>query len=424
MIFNKLHDLFLKCNGVSIDTRSIKKDSLFFSLKGDNFDGNNYALEALKKGAKYAVVDNKNLSNPNFIKVENALASLQKLSSYHRSKLTSTKIIAITGSNGKTTTKELIHQVLKAKYKTSSTIGNLNNHVGVPLTLLKIKKSSDFAIVEMGANHIGEIKFLTNLIKPDIGYITNFGKAHLEGFGGYKGVIKGKSELYNWLLENNKPALINIEDKLQLEFLNAKGITFGKTKKAEFIFQIDQNDDFVTVNYKNFKINTNLIGSYNFSNVQAAISFGLYFKIDIILIKNAIENFKPKNNRSEFITRNNKKIILDAYNANPTSMKLAIDSFMKFSGSKILILGDMLELGRYSNNEHQRIIDLLEKINVKTYLIGNEFYNLKKQSIKILFFKTKKDLIFEISQNKVKEKNILIKGSRGMRMEDVLEKIQ
>lgn len=423
MVSSELYNLFLKCKGISTDTRKIQNDSLFFSLKGENFDGNNYALEALKKGAKYAVVDNNNHNNPNFIKVEDALVSLQNLSTYHRSKLTSTRIIAITGSNGKTTTKELIHHIFSKKYKTTSTIGNLNNHIGVPLTLLKINEDSDFAIVEMGANHIGEIKFLTNLIKPDIGYITNFGKAHLEGFGGFKGVIKGKSELYNWLLENNKPALINIDDKLQLDFLNSQSITFGKTKKAEFIFKMNKNDDFVTVNYKDFKINTNLIGSYNFSNIQAAISLGLYFKIKITSIKIAIENFKAKNNRSELLIRNDKKIILDAYNANPTSMYLAIDSFLKYSGSKILILGDMFELGKYSNNEHQNIIDKLEKIKIKTYLVGNEFYKLKKKSIKIFFYKTKKDLIFEISQNKVEEKNILIKGSRAMKMEDVLEKI-
>ena len=202
MITSQLYDLFIKCNGVSTDTRTIKKGNLFFSLKGENFDGNKYALEAIKKGAKYAVVDSEKIENPNFIKVDDVLNSLQKLSTFHRLKLSKTKIIAITGSNGKTTTKELIKNILNEKYKTTATKGNLNNHIGVPLTLLQIDKNSDFAIVEMGANHIGEIEFLTNLIKPDIGYITNFGKAHLDGFGGIKGVIQGKSELYNWLLKN------------------------------------------------------------------------------------------------------------------------------------------------------------------------------------------------------------------------------
>ena len=423
MITSQLYDLFIKCNGVSTDTRSIQKGNLFFSLKGENFDGNKYALEAIKKGAKYAVIDSDKIENPNFIKVDDVLNSLQKLSTFHRLKLSKTKIIAITGSNGKTTTKELIKNVLNEKYKTTGTKGNLNNHIGVPLTLLQIDKNSDFAIVEMGANHIGEIEFLTNLTKPDIGYITNFGKAHLDGFGGIKGVIKGKSELYNWLLKNNKPILINSDDTIQSNFINSNSITFGIKGKAKFIFKEEKNGDFLTVKYNKNKIDSNLIGSYNFNNIQAAITLGLHFKIEIKSIKNAIKNFTPKNNRSQYIIRNNKKIILDAYNANPTSMHLAIDSFLKYSGSKMLILGDMFELGKYSKKEHQSIIDKLDKIKIKAFLLGNEFYKLQKQSIKVLFFKTKNDLISEIIKNKIEEKNILIKGSRGMKMEEVLEVI-
>ncbi|MBT6447149.1 MAG: UDP-N-acetylmuramoyl-tripeptide--D-alanyl-D-alanine ligase, partial [Flavobacteriaceae bacterium] len=243
---NQLYDLFLKCNGVSTDTRSIKKNSLFFSLKGENFDGNDYALEALNKGAKYAVIDNNKLKNPKFIQVNDVLTSLQLLSACHRTKLKNTTIIALTGSNGKTTTKELIHSVLSEKYKTVSTLGNLNNHIGVPLSLLKIKKDSNFAVIEMGANHIGEIAFLTNLIKPDYGYITNFGKAHLEGFGGMKGVIKGKTELYNWLIENNKPILINSDDEIQKKFTNSQSILFGKKIQSQFVFK-EFNEDFVSV---------------------------------------------------------------------------------------------------------------------------------------------------------------------------------
>ncbi len=424
MISSELHDLFLKCKGISTDTRSIQNDSLFFSLNGNNFDGNNYALEALKKGAKYAVVDNKNLNNPNLIKVEDALASLQKLSSYHRSKLINTKIIAITGSNGKTTTKELMHQVLSTKYKTTSTIGNLNNHIGVPLTLLKINKDSDFAIVEMGANHIGEIKFLTNLIKPDIGYITNFGKAHLEGFGSLNGVIKGKTELYNWLLKYNKPILINSNDKTQNNFINQKSIIFGIKDNSNYTFKKEKIEDFVSVNYRGSKIKSNLVGAYNFNNISAAISLGLHFKLSLKSIEQAIKSYIPTNNRSQLLNINKKKIILDAYNANPSSMKLAIDSFIKFSGSKILILADMFELGQYSNNEHLEIIEQLEKINIKAYFVGEKFYKLKKQSDFFLFFKNKKDLIKEISNNEIKEKNILIKGSRIMKMELILDHIK
>ena len=420
---DQLYDIFLKCNGVSTDTRSIKKGSLFFSLKGENFDGNDYALEAINKGAKYAVIDNNKLENPNFIKVNDVLKSLQTLSGYHRIKLKNTTIIALTGSNGKTTTKELIHSVLSKKYKTVSTLGNLNNHIGVPLSLLKMKKDSNFAVIEMGANHIGEIAFLTDLVKPDYGYITNFGKAHLEGFGGIKGVIKGKTELYNWLIENKKPILINSDDEIQKKFTNSKSILFGKKIHSQFIFK-EFNEDFVSVGYNELKIKSKLIGSYNFYNIIAAISFGLYFKIDIKSIQNAIENYTPKNNRSEVLNIKDKKIILDAYNANPTSMRLAIDSFFKLSGSKALILADMLELGIYSNDEHLEIINHLEKENAgKTYLLGEEFYKLKKESNSISFYKTKNELILEISNNKILEKNILIKGSRAMKMEELINLI-
>jgi len=423
MNINELYIYFLECEDISTDSRSVKKNSLFFALKGDNFDGNKYALEALNKGAKYAIIDDSNLKNPNFIKVQNVLNSLQELSTFHRIQLSKTKIIALTGSNGKTTTKELIHSVLSKKYKTVSTLGNLNNHIGVPISLLKIKKDSNFAVIEMGANHIGEIAFLTNLVKPDYGYITNFGKAHLEGFGGIKGVIKGKTELYNWLIENKKPILINSDDKIQKKFTNSKSILFGKKIQSQFVFK-EFNEDFVSVGYNEHNIKSKLIGGYNFSNIIAAISFGLYFKIDIKSIQNAIENYTPKNNRSEVLNTKNKKIILDAYNANPTSMRLAIDSFFKLSGSKALILADMLELGIYSNDEHLEIINHLEKENTgKTYLVGEEFYKLKKESNSISFYKTKNELILEISNNKILEKNILIKGSRAMKMEELINLI-
>ena len=423
MTINQLYELFLNCNGVSTDTRSIEEGNLFFCLKGNNFDGNDYASEALLKGAKQVVVDNNSLNNAKFIKVDNVLNSLQLLSTYHRSKLKKTTIIALTGSNGKTTTKELIDGVLKKKFKTISTLGNLNNHIGVPLTLLKIKKDSEFAIIEMGANHVGEIAFLTNLIKPDLGYITNFGKAHLEGFGGVNGVIKGKSELYNWLIKNKKPILINTSDIEQINFIKSNSITFGIKNDANYMFKKNNLGDFISVFYEKVQINSNLIGDYNFTNIAAAISLGLYFDINVSSIKNAIESYIPKNNRSEVLFNNDKKIILDAYNANPTSMNLAIDSFLKLEGSKALILGDMFELGQYSNKEHEEIINRLEKENNKTFLVGNEFYKLKKESNKVLFFKDKEGLIKEIFDKKIIEKNILIKGSRGMKMEDIVNHI-
>ena len=423
MTTSQLYDVFLKCKGVSTDTRTISKGNLFFSLKGDNFDGNQYALKAIEKGAKYSVIDDETINNPNFIKVKNVLSSLQKLAKHHRLQLNNTKFIAITGSNGKTTTKELIKAVLAKNYVTTSTKGNLNNHIGVPLTLLGITENSKFAIIEMGANHIGEIDFLTNLINPDLGYITNFGKAHLEGFGGIKGVIKGKSELYNWLLKNNKPILINVDDENQKKYIDSNSITFGLNNNAQFVYNLEIPKSFISLNYKNTLINTHLVGSYNFSNIQAAISIGLYFKMDIKLIKDAIENYIPKNNRSEIIELNNKKIILDAYNANPSSMELAIDSFLKYPESKIFILGDMFELGKFSKTEHQMVINKLDKAQSKAYFVGDEFYKLKKEYNNLFFFKTKNELFYEMKKNKIKEKNILIKGSRGMKMEEILEKI-
>ena len=277
--------------------------------------------------------------------------------------------------------------------------------------------------MKWGPITLAKLIFLTNLINPDLGYITNFGKAHLEGFGGIEGVIKGKSELYSWLFKNNKQILINIDDEIQKKYIDSNSITFGLNNNAQFVFSKEISKSFISLNYDNTLINTRLVGSYNFSNIQAAISIGLYFKIDINLIKDAIENYTPKNNRSEIIEINNKKIILDAYNANPSSMELAIDSFLKYSESKIFILGDMFELGKFSKTEHQMVIDKLDKAQSKVYFVGDQFYKLKKENNNLFFFKTKNELFYEMKKNKIKEKNILIKGSRGMKMEEVLEKI-
>jgi len=306
MDIDKLYTYFKECEDISTDSRVLKKNSLFFALKGDNFDGNEYALEALDKGAKYAIIDSQISDNPKFIKVKNVLKTLQSLSVFHRTKLTNTTIIAITGSNGKTTSKELINSVLSFGNKSNSTKGNLNNHIGVPLTLLGIKETSEFAIVEMGANHIKEISFLTNLVKPDIGYITNFGKAHLEGFGDLNGVIKGKTELYDWLIKNDRIILINNDDAIQNKFKKENSITFSVNKKSNYNFK-KNTKNFISVIYKNIEINSQLIGDYNFSNIGAAIALGLNFKIPIQNIKKAIESYIPKNNRSQIIEKNNKK---------------------------------------------------------------------------------------------------------------------
>ena len=333
MLTSELYNYFEKSNSVSTDSRSIKKGSIFFALKGDNFDGNKFAEKAIKDGASYAVVDDNTLNHSQYIKVDNVLKSLQSLSKFHRSKLLKTKIIALTGSNGKTTTKELINEVLKTKFNVSSTIGNLNNHIGVPLTLLKIDPLAEFAIIEMGANHLNEIKFLTELVNPDFGLITNFGKAHLEGFGSLKGVIKGKSELYNFLISNNKVAFINNDDEIQKKY-KGKKISFGKSDQCNFKFEEVSNGMRSGIKFKNQLLNSKLTGNYNFNNIAFATLIGLHFNVGIEKIQKAISSYIPSNNRSQIIEKNNKLIILDAYNANPTSMISAINSLIKKLGKK------------------------------------------------------------------------------------------
>lgn len=420
MLSSELYNYFKESSSVSTDTRLINKGSIFFALKGENFDGNKFAEEAIKSGASYAVIDDQSLNNPKFIKVKNVLKSLQDLSKFHRSKLLKTKIIALTGSNGKTTTKELISEVLKKKYKIISTIGNLNNHIGVPLTLLRIKQNTEIAIVEMGANHLNEIKLLTDLINPDFGLITNFGKAHLEGFGSIEGVIKGKSELYDFLIKNDKKAFINNDDYIQNQFIGNK-ISFSKEDKSNYIFKEVKDTNYAGLNYNDFIVDSKLTGNYNYHNIAFATSVGLYFNISIEKIKEAISNYIPSNNRSQIIKKNNKLIILDAYNANPTSMISAINSFIKKQGNKSVILGDMFELGNQSEKEHHDLIDFCVKNNFENiFLIGNEFFKQKDKFEIPFFYKTKDELNKHIKKFPITSKYILIKGSRVMRMENLI----
>ena len=420
MLSSELYNYFKESSSVSTDTRLINKGSIFFALKGENFDGNKFAEEAIKNGASYAVIDDQSLNNPKFIKVKNVLKSLQDLSKFHRSKLLKTKIIALTGSNGKTTTKELISEVLKKKYKIISTIGNLNNHIGVPLTLLRIKQNTEIAIVEMGANHLNEIKLLTDLINPDFGLITNFGKAHLEGFGSIQGVIKGKSELYDFLIKNDKKAFINNDDYIQNQFIGNK-ISFSKEDKSNYIFKEVKDTNYAGLNYNDFIVDSKLTGNYNYHNIAFATSIGLYFNISIEKIKEAISNYIPSNNRSQIIKKNNKLIILDAYNANPTSMISAINSLIKKQGNKSVILGDMFELGNQSEKEHHDLIDFCVKNNFENiFLIGNEFFKQKDKFEIPFFYKTKDELNKHIKKFPITSKYILIKGSRVMRMENLI----
>ena len=425
MNISKIYALFNQHSSVSIDTRSIKPKDIFFAIKGPNFDGNNFALEAIKKGASYVISDNPAISKKSdkIIYVDNAIKALQKLANYHRRKL-NTKIIAITGSNGKTTSKELILNVLKSKYKTTATKGNLNNHLGVPLSLLEINENTDFGIIEMGANHINEISQLCKIAEPNFGYITNFGNAHLEGFGSIEGVIKGKSELYNYLINNKSLIFNNSENIKQTSLINnyKNTYSFGINSESNCIINKSDSENSLNVSYQNKIIKSTIYGDYNFENICIAIATGEYFEVDFKNIKQGIESYLPKNNRSQISVKNNNTIILDAYNANPTSMCLALKAFKKTNyKNKMIIVGDMLELGKDSNHYHQEIINRLEKINDCIIYIVGEYFCKTKHSDRIESFSTTKKLINNLSKTNISNYSILIKGSRGMQLEKIIE---
>lgn len=425
MTTNIIHSLFLECTKISTDTRKIEKDCMFVALKGDNFDANTFAKEALDKGAKFVIIDNKEYYiNEKTILVNDSLETLQELAKFHRTYL-GLPIIALTGSNGKTTTKELIHAVLSKKYNTIATNGNLNNHIGVPLTLLRFREDTEIGIVEMGANHQKEIEFLCEIAQPDYGYITNFGKAHLEGFGGVEGVIKGKSEMYNFLQENNKMAFVNLDDAIQNEkTTQLKRFTFSTFNKNTDvkISQIEANP-MVKISYNDLSIHSHLIGIYNANNINAAITIGNFFKVADESIKEAIENYIPENNRSQLIQKNENEIILDAYNANPSSMTAAIMNFIQLdTANKIAILGDMFELGNESLSEHKKVIELLEnESEITTYFIGKDFYANKLNCNHITFFEDFNSFANFLREKKPINSLLLIKGSRGMALEKSLE---
>lgn len=424
MNIKEIHSLFLQCDSISTDTRKIEPNSFFVALKGDNFDANAFAEQAIALGAKYVLIDDESSKvSPQTILVKNCLETLQELAKYHRGYL-KIPIIALTGSNGKTTTKELINVVLSQKFNTKATVGNLNNHIGVPLTLLSFNETTEIGIVEMGANHKKEIEFLCSLATPDYGYITNFGKAHLEGFGGIEGVIQGKSEMYNYLQANNKLAFINLDDKIQVERTkNIRKYSYGVNNlKADININAISADPLVTVSALDQTISSNLIGLYNATNINAAITIGNYFDVSSNQIKIALENYTPANNRSQLINKESNKIILDAYNANPSSMAVAITNFAQLEDkNKIMILGDMFELGEESQIEHQLIVqEAQEATDIKCHFVGSLFYKCRQSSLSLHFHETFEDFENYFKEIKITDSTLLIKGSRGMKLERVL----
>ena len=414
MNIKELYNIFLKSSGVTTDSRQIELNSIFFALKGDNFDGNKYAKSAIDKGASFAVIDNEVYClNEKFILVDDVLFSLQELSKYHRKQL-NCPVLGITGTNGKTTTKELITAVIEKKFKTVATKGNFNNHIGVPLTLLSAKLDTEFLIVEIGANHIHEIEFLCGLAQVDFGIITNIGKAHLEGFGSIEGVIKAKKELYDYIDVNDGTLFVNANDKLLMSISeNTERVLYNMKEQEQ------SNSPFAEVIYNSFIISSQLIGDYNRTNILAACKIGHYFGVSLEKTKEAIESYTPSNNRSQLLETSRNTVILDAYNANPSSMSEAIKAFQKVKHKKkLFILGDMLELGENSLVEHQSVIDELSHNNQNVMLVGQEFY--KCQHNFIHFFNSEEALGW-IKEKQIEGMCILLKGSRGIKLEILKE---
>lgn len=415
------YSVFLKCNAVQIDSRKVGENDVFFAFSGDTFNAATLAEDAVLSGAIAVIVERQEFENieKNIFYVPSTLQFLQDLAIFHRSNL-SIPIIGLTGSNGKTTTKELIHAVLSSRYEVLSTAGNYNNHIGVPLTLLSIRAHHEIAVIEMGANHQKEIEFLCEIAQPTLGYVTNFGKAHLEGFGGFEGVIKGKSEMFRYLIDSKKTILVNETDPIQVEKSKdcANVITFGLTTSDYFFTSLLINN-FVGLQFGEQKMISQLTGNYNFSNLCAAVALGFYFNVDFNSMKNAVESYVPTNMRSQIVTKGDKTLLLDTYNANPSSMVESLRNFCTFSGTKTIIIGDMLELGTESLMEHTEILKLAEQLNFNEIItVGSQFQQVKNDALN---FSNTNDLIIYLKNNKISSKNILLKASRGIALEKVVE---
>lgn len=422
-----LHQAFLNSDSLSIDTRTLLPGAIFFALSGQNFNANLFVDKALEKGASYVVMDDAKLydkTNKQMLYVKDVLKALQDLAAYHRQYL-GLPIIALTGSNGKTTTKNLINNVLSIKFNVLATKGNLNNHIGVPLTLLSITEEHDLAIIEMGANHPGEIDLLCQIAQPNYGYITNFGKAHLEGFGSLEGVIESKTELYRYLAGTGGHVFVNKNDSVQLELSEGQNRILFETNEAESVdYQLLTAQPKLKFRYKAEEVATNLVGAYNFINCIAAIKIGAYFGVSKHGIIKAISEYEPNNNRSEVVKTEKNLLLLDAYNANPTSMRAAIKSFIADTShsNKVLILGDMLELGKYSDKEHQEIVDIVSAYtSLKVYLVGANFINTKTESNHIALYESRDALEEFLQKEPLNEAYVLLKGSRGIALEKLIK---
>ena len=412
----ELYDIFCNCKGVTTDSRKICGGEMFFALHGDNFDGNRFAIQALKDGAAYAVVDSAEVATSSaeyadrLIVVEDTLAALQSLAAYHREQLT-IPIIAIVGSNGKTTTKELVSRVLSQRYSVYATRGNLNNHIGVPLTLLAMDNSIEFGVVEMGASAQGEIALLCSLARPNYGIITNIGNAHLEGFGGKEGIKRGKGELFDFLEENGSRAFVPKEDQVLVD------MAAERSNMAVELYSRSIADGY----------RSHLSGEYNRFNIAAAVAVATYFDIPTERIAEAIESFIPDNNRSqEVITAHNNTLIIDCYNANPSSMEVAIENIAsKHSERNLLILGDMLELGEWSHSEHCRILELAVQVkDAEIVLVGNHFLKAAHAlGIGATCCTDSTEAAEWVAQSKISDTTVLLKGSRGIALEKIIDKL-
>jgi UDP-N-acetylmuramoyl-tripeptide--D-alanyl-D-alanine ligase len=424
-----LYELFRESKGVATDSRTVGEGQIFFALWGETFNGNKFAADALQKGASWAVIDDPAFETEKTILVDDCLFELQALASHHRKEL-NVPVLAITGTNGKTTTKELLSSILSRKLKVHHTTGNLNNHIGVPLTILSAPADTEMLVVEMGANHIGEIRTLCLIARPDYGIITNIGTAHIEGFGSFDGVVRAKTELYEYLRKVNGVAIYNDKNPLLTEkifriinravpYSDPDGIplTVGQIP-SELNLKVS-----VSYLHRTYIINTNLFGSYNLENIKASIAAGLFFGIDIKEILAAIKGYQPANNRSQVkVTAKNNTLICDSYNANPSSMKVALESFMEMQAeSRAVILGDMLELGEKSIDEHAKVIGLLKQSAInKVFLVGSQFSGLSAGTAFMSFPDVSK-LADHLKAEPVKDTTVLIKGSRGIGLEKIYD---